>query len=228
MKQPTILSLFAALSRHGAMALPTGHTDGCDNVRQLHVPASAEGASIEHVNNFASFSIDPAFWYDFFGNYTSPNTLTFDALERIIEHGGQPSIRPGGITMDSLIFDPEGGDPVRTTSEDGGIFRTTVGPDYYKSWSSFPGGTKFISTLNFGNESLEIARDLAVASARYQWDKILYYELGNEPTNYEEERYNGSTEAYINQWHYYIGNIDQAVNEVIGAQNATERGTERW
>ena len=46
--------------------------------------------------------------------------------------------------MDSMIFDADGGDVVRTTSPEGGVWRTTVGPDYYKSWSYFPNGTRFI------------------------------------------------------------------------------------
>jgi hypothetical protein len=81
--------------------------------------------------------------------------------------------------MDSMIFDPSAGDPVRTTSSTGGVYRTTVGPAYYQSWDNFPEGTKFTSTLNFGNDSLKIARDLAVASVRYQRDKVEFFELGN-------------------------------------------------
>lgn len=81
--------------------------------------------------------------------------------------------------MDSMIFDPEAGDPVRTTNAEGGVYRTTVGPAYYESWSNFPNGTKFVSTLNFGNDSLEIARGMAVASVKYQGNKVEYFELGN-------------------------------------------------
>lgn len=81
--------------------------------------------------------------------------------------------------MDSMIFDPEGGDVVRTTNSEGGVYRTTVGPAYYQSWSNFPNGTQFTSTLNFGNDSLDIARDMAVASVKYQKDKVEFFELGN-------------------------------------------------
>lgn len=84
--------------------------------------------------------------------------------------------------MDSMIFDPEGGDVVRTTNAEGGVYRTTVGPAYYQSWSNFPNGTQFTSTLNFGNDSLDIARDMAVASVKYQEDKVGFFELGNVST----------------------------------------------
>ncbi|KAJ0162386.1 Beta-glucuronidase [Colletotrichum tanaceti] len=183
----------------------------------LSVPRSAHGASIPHTNSFASFSFEPAFWVEFFGNASAPNKLTFGLLNRIHEHGGHPVIRPGGITMDSMVFDPDGGDPVRTTSPEGGVWRTTVGPDYYRSWDNFPEDTRFISTLNFGNESLDMARDLAVASATYQGDKIAYYELGNEPTNYEQSRWEFSTEAYVRQWKDYTRAIDAAVNAAVNA-----------
>jgi hypothetical protein len=190
----------------------------------LSVPKTAAGASIPHTNSFASFSFEPAFWVDFFGNASNPNNLTFRVLDRIHEHGGHPVIRPGGITMDSMTFDPNGGDVVRTTSPTGGVWRTTVGPEYYKSWSNFPKDTKFISTLNFGNESLDIATGLAVASLTYQPDKVAYFELGNEPTNYKQSRWNLSTEAYVKQWKEYTASIDAAVNTL----NDSGLPQERW
>ncbi|EQB54577.1 hypothetical protein CGLO_05565 [Colletotrichum gloeosporioides Cg-14] len=214
-------SATALLAARAAHALPASSTSSAST---LNVPRTAAGASIPHTNSFASFSFEPAFWVEFFGNSTTPNNLTFGLLDRIHEHGGHPVIRPGGITMDSMIFDPEGPDSVRTTSPEGGVWRTTVGPNYYKSWNNFPEGTKFISTLNFGNESLDIARDLAVASTKYQGDKISYFELGNEPTNYASTRWNYSTQAYVDQWKEYTHAIDAVVNET-GTNNLT---SERW
>jgi hypothetical protein len=199
-------------------------TTECSKASSLTVPKSAAGASIPHSRSFASFSFEPAFWVEFFGNASNPNNLTLSALSRIHEHGGNPLIRPGGITMDSMVFDPNGGDVVRTTSPEGGVWRTTVGPGYYKSWNNFPNGTQFVSTLNFGNESLYIARDLAVASVTYQPDKVAYLELGNEPTNYGESRWNDSTAAYVAEWKQYTSVIDTALN----ALNDSSLSKERW
>ncbi|KAF2626058.1 glycoside hydrolase family 79 protein [Macroventuria anomochaeta] len=126
--------------------------------------------------------------------------------------------------MGSTVFEPEGGDTVRTTSPDGGVWRTTVEPDYYKSSDNFPEGTEFVSTLNFGNESLDIAKGLAVTSVTYQGDKVAYFELGNEPTNYEESRWNRSTDAYMSEWKQYTHEIDAAVN-ASGDSNLT---SQRW
>ncbi|KAK5122907.1 hypothetical protein LTR85_003472 [Meristemomyces frigidus] len=109
-----------------------------------------------------------------------------------------------------MIFDPSAGDPVRDTSAAGGVYRTTVGPVYYESWSNFPHGTKFVSTLNFQNDSLEIALDMAVASVKYQEALVEYFKLGNEPTNYASTRWDNSTAAYVAQWKNWTAQIDAA------------------
>ena len=127
--------------------------------------------------------------------------------------------------MDSMIFDPSAGDPVRTTSSDGGVYRTTVGPAYYESSSNFPPGTKFVSTLNFGNDSLDMAHDMAVASVKYQSDKISYFELGNEPTNYDQSRFHDSTKAYVKEWKDWTSQIDAAVDQTAGG---SQFGASRW
>ncbi|KAJ5021747.1 glycoside hydrolase [Bipolaris maydis] len=174
-----------------AYALPTKDST---QTSSLIVPKTAVGASIPHTNSFASFSFEPAFWVDFFGNASNPNQLTFKALDRIHEHGGR-----------HMIFDPNGGDVVRTTSPTGGVWRTTVGPGYYKS-------------------CLEIATGLAVASLTYQPDKVAYLELGNEPTNYNRNRWNLSTQAYVKQWKEYTASIDTAVNTL----NTSTLPQDRW
>ncbi|KAF4550030.1 Glycosyl hydrolase family 79 C-terminal beta domain-containing protein 3 [Elsinoe fawcettii] len=201
-----------------AAALPQARQN---SVAVLSAPASASGASIPHDPSYGSFSFEPAFWVEFFGNKSSPNELVFRLLDRIHEHGGRPIIRPGGITMDSMIFDPAGAEPKRTTNANGGVYRTTVGPAYYESWSNFPEGTKFVSTLNFGNNSLPIARDLAVASVQYSGMQPLF-ELGNEPTNYPSARWGGSTTNYVNQWLTFTREIDAAVN-ATGVSIPSER-----
>lgn len=218
-----LTSLFHAL----ALSLPRGGDH--KETLCLDIPSSGAGASIAHSSSYSSFSFEPAFWYEFFGNATSPNDFTFNALSTLWDHGGQPHIRPGGITMDSMIFNASAGDPVRTTSDEGGVYRTTFGPAYYQSWDNFPKGTKFTSTLNFGNDSLDIARDMAVASVKYQADKVDYFELGNEPNNYDSERWDNSTAAYVKQWKRWATAIDNAVNRAIGTSTANaDIGKSRW
>lgn len=84
-----------------------------------------------------------------------------------------------------------------------------------------------MSTLNFGNNSIDIAQGMALASVQYQKDKIDYFELGNEPTNYPSSRWNFSTDAYVAQWKQWTSQIDAAVNKEVGA-NESAFPSERW
>ncbi|KAF2720165.1 glycoside hydrolase family 79 protein [Polychaeton citri CBS 116435] len=218
---PLALAYLAVLQPGIATAYPPSsprrHSGSGNDAFQLQFDASPSGASIPHSNSFSSFSFEPAFWVEFFGNASAPNELAFSLLGLLVEHGSRPIVRPGGITMDSMIFDASAGDPVRTTDAEGGVYRTTFGPAFYQSWNNFPASTRFVSTLNFGNDSLDIARDLAVASVKYQSGKVSYFELGNEPTNYPSERWDNSTDAYVAQWLDWTAAIDTAVDiETVG------------
>ncbi|KAK0715552.1 hypothetical protein B0H67DRAFT_490704 [Lasiosphaeris hirsuta] len=166
-----------------------------------------------HATSFVSYSFEPAFWAEFFGEPDSPRTLTFTLLKNLYDRGARPIIRAGGITMDSMIYDPNQKlSAVRTENGKGGIYRVTIGPAFYEGWDNFPNGTAFVSTLNFGNNSVDIAKDLAVASHQLQGDKILYYELGNEPTNYPTARWQRNTQAYVDQWKSFTTRIGTALS----------------
>ncbi|KAI9154672.1 Beta-glucuronidase [Paramyrothecium foliicola] len=165
---------------------------------KLQVPSSpSAGASIEHHPSFSSFSIEPAFWVEFAGTAAEPNELFLKLITRLTDRGSQPILRPGGIAMDSLIFDPAGGDLVRSMG---------------------PKEVSFVSTLNFGNNSLDIARDLAVASVKHQADRIKYFEVGNEPNHFPKSRWNYETARYVAQWKNWTAAIDEA----------TGRGSRQW
>lgn len=97
------LTRAALLASSAVEAFPAA----CSKPSTLQVPKTAFNASIPHTNSFGSFSFDPAFWVDFFGNASDPNPLTFALFDRIVEHGGQPIVRPGGITMDSMVPRPQ-------------------------------------------------------------------------------------------------------------------------
>ncbi|KAK5653301.1 hypothetical protein OQA88_8992 [Cercophora sp. LCS_1] len=173
----------------------------------------ASPISKPHGPQFVSYSFEPAFWAEFFGEPDAPRNLTFTLLNHLHARGARPIIRAGGITMDSMIYDASQNlSAVRTENGKGGIYRTTIGPAFYKQWDNFPSGTKFISTLNFGNASLPIALSLALASYQHQAPKILYYELGNEPTNYPTSRWRGSTQSYVAEWKNYTTAIATALN----------------
>ncbi|CAE6402806.1 unnamed protein product [Rhizoctonia solani] len=142
---------------------------------------------------FTSLSVDPAFWVEFFGNSSRPNKLSFQLIKHIADRTGvSPWIRPGGVTQDSSIFDAKFGELVRDVSTAGGIYRTTYGVEYLKSFSMFAPSTKFTVTLNLGNDTL----------------------VGNEPGNYKATQRNLSTwsaDAYVKQWQNWTDAIDAAV-----------------
>ncbi|KAK7753390.1 hypothetical protein SLS62_004680 [Diatrype stigma] len=210
-----------------SIALPHHDHEARGTSVKLDVPTSLAGASIEHSPSFSSFSIETAFFVEFVGTASEPNELFFKLLSHITERGGRPILRPGGITMDSLIFDPAGGDLERTMGPNGEVYRSTVGPAYFESWATLPEEVSFISTLNFGNNSLQIAADLATASVKYQAGRIQFLELGNEPNNYPNDRWKNSTQAYVDQWKNWTASIDQAVAEVSVVSRGSQE-TLRW
>jgi hypothetical protein len=150
-----------------------------------NAPKTAIGASIPHSNSFDPFSFEPAFWVEFFGHASNPNNLTFNILEQIHEHGGNTLIRPGGITMDSMVFDPNGGDVVRSMANNSQT-RIHTG----KSWTSFPNGTRFVSTLNFRKRKLEIWQYIPAGQSCVSGTRQRTYKL----------RWNDSTSAYVSVW----------------------------
>ncbi|CEL61683.1 hypothetical protein RSOLAG1IB_04433 [Rhizoctonia solani AG-1 IB] len=181
---------------------------------QLEVPQKLpQGASRVLHPAFTSLSVDPAFWVEFFGNSSHPNKLSFQLIKHIADRTGvSPWIRPGGVTQDSSVFDAKFGEPIRDVSTSGGIYRTTYGPDYFKSFSNFAPSTKFTVTLNLGNDTLGIAHDQVKAAYRYlKPDQIWALELGNEPGNYKANQRDLSTwgaDAYVKQWQNWTDAID--------------------
>ncbi|KAJ7252512.1 hypothetical protein C8J57DRAFT_1187577 [Mycena rebaudengoi] len=201
------ISLFALESLAGALHV-------------LNVPPIAPPSISRRLDPaLTSLSVDPAFWSEFWGNSSHPNHFSMQLLTNIAERTGvYPIIRPGGVTQDSSIFDAAAGDPKRTINEtSGAIFRTTWGPDFYKSFSVFPAGTRFTIPLNFGNDSLDIALDQAKAAIKYTggWKtKIFALELGNEAGNYKATQRDLSTwgpAAYTVEWK----NWTSAINAVL-------------
>lgn len=91
----------------GALAL-------LDSTRVLAVAVNLPRISPQATNasqlidrRLASFSFEAAFLPTFAGNYSHPNLLTKELMLRLEERTGLgPDIRPGGITIDSSVFDP--------------------------------------------------------------------------------------------------------------------------
>lgn len=168
------------------------------------------------------------------GTHDAPNTFVLNLLALTsLRSGTATKIRPGGITQDSLVFnETQTEDLIRTTNNDtGAVYRTTVGPNYFRSWSNLPNGTQVVSTLNLGNQSYEIARDLAIGSVKYaETGRILAFELGNEPNSYwEPTGPNAGTTGYVAEWKNWTTHIDSEVDSFLKANKTSDQvDHRRW
>ncbi|KAJ7343161.1 hypothetical protein DFH08DRAFT_702361 [Mycena albidolilacea] len=202
------------------------------NLLPLALPALASAAQPQHVLHIpptppphasrplspalASLSVDPAFWAEFWGNATHPNLFSMRLLRNIAQRTtAPPIIRPGGVTQDSSRFLASAGAPERTTDPaTGAIYRTTYGPDFYRSFGNFPEGTRVTVPLNFGNDSVEVARAQAAGAVRWVegWaERVWAFELGNEAGNYKATQRNLSTwgpAAYVAEWKNWTSTIN--------------------
>ncbi|KAG8773777.1 hypothetical protein FRC12_002318 [Ceratobasidium sp. 428] len=173
------------------------------NVSLPAIPARPpSGASQVLDRRLASFSIEFSYLPTFGGNKTHPNVLTGEIMKRIVERTGLgPDIRPGGITVDSSIFDPTAPALNLTLSASQGIYRTTYGPAYFESYLIFPSTSRFILDVNLGNDSVAIAQKQIEAGFKYLGkDRIYSIQLGNEPDQYKRSGWTSSayTATFLN------------------------------
>ncbi|KAG8682082.1 hypothetical protein FRC08_015200, partial [Ceratobasidium sp. 394] len=169
------------------LSLGVAAASATTNVSLPAVPASPPADASQVLDRrLASFSIEFSYLPTFGGNKTHPNLLTGEIMKRIVERTGLgPDIRPGGITVDSSIFDPNAPALNLTLSASQGIYRTTYGPAYFESYLIFPKTSRFILDVNLGNESIAIAENQIKAGLKYLGkDRIYSIQLGNEPDQY--------------------------------------------
>lgn len=92
-----------------ALALSLAATVAAANISLPEIPATPPLSASQILDRrLASFSIEFSYLPTFGGNKTHPNELTREIMNRLVERTGLgPDIRPGGITVDSSIFDPD-------------------------------------------------------------------------------------------------------------------------
>ncbi|KAF5327825.1 hypothetical protein D9619_004932 [Psilocybe cf. subviscida] len=196
----TVLSLYVAtLARASLSSL------------KLQGPASLPpDASSTLQPALASFSIETAFFEEFFGNVSAPNTLSLNLLQNLKDRTGvPPEIRIGGITADSTHWNAA--QPVALSNfidSSGALHNTTLGPAFWKSVQLLPDGTKVIMTLDLNN--LNYAGALSMATAAKQGlpaNDLLSFEIGNEPDHY----LNFTPQTYTSIWGTWAKNISVAL-----------------
>lgn len=107
--------------------------------------------------SLASFSIETAFFEEFFGNHSSPNQLSLNLLQNLKDRAGVPAeIRIGGITADSTHWDPtQEAALFNFIDNSGALHNTTLGPAFWKSVALLPQGTKITLTLVSSSTSVQ-------------------------------------------------------------------------
>lgn len=112
-------------------------------------PALPSDASHPLNPALASFSIETAFFEEFFGNASAPNKLSLNLLENLKARTGVPAeLRIGGITADSTYWNASQNVALSNfVDATGALHNTTIGPQFWKSIGLLPQGTKIIMTL---------------------------------------------------------------------------------
>ncbi|KAF2842877.1 glycoside hydrolase family 79 protein [Patellaria atrata CBS 101060] len=193
--------------------------------KKISVPGNAEGASVTVLPSFVSYSIEFAFFPDFAGNLSQPNTFSENLLNNIAAlSGSKPNIRVGGNTQDYALYDAElptatRGIVIPSRSPDY-PYDLTIGPSYFESYRTFT-NTRYVHGFNLGKNGTVGRKTLlataALACKALSGGRLLYWELGNEPDLFKTSaqgivRPSSWTEAdYVKEWFDGTRAVDRAV-----------------
>ncbi|KAI0667963.1 hypothetical protein C8Q78DRAFT_1051225 [Trametes maxima] len=177
-----------ALLAHVALAAAVGGASAASGSTLALPPISAHPTNASQVidRRLASFSFELSFLPTFAGNKSHPNVLTRELMKRLEERTGLgPDIRPGGITVDSSVFDPNAPALTLAQSATGGIYKTTFGPEFFEFLGTFPNSSRVLWSVNLGNNTIGFAQaGIKAAIQHIGWDRLLAFELGNEADHY--------------------------------------------
>jgi hypothetical protein len=194
-------------------------------------------SSVPVLPSFVSYSIEFAFFPDFAGNSSAPNTFSLNLLNNIGRiQGSNPVIRVGGNTQDYALYNASL--PIATY----GIYNynrsrdypttLTIGPSFFDSYSTWP-NTTFIHGFNLAkNGSVGLNSLLAIvplACKALEGGRLAYWELGNEPDLYKTSAQGAvrppswNEQAYVDEW---LGK-SRAIKSAT-AQTCPELANAKW
>ncbi|GAB7349680.1 hypothetical protein MBLNU459_g0351t1 [Dothideomycetes sp. NU459] len=180
------------------------------------------------LNGFVSFSIEFAYFPDYAGNISDPNTFSNNLLQNIYSiTGTKPYVRVGGNTQDYALYNaslPSATfgiiNPARSTD-----YPTTlsIGPSFFESYSTWS-NVRFIHGFNLAKNGSSARSSLLatvpiVCKALSHGDKLAYWELGNEPDLYKTSSQGPvrpptwSEADYVREWL----NGTRAIKQAMGA-----------
>ncbi|KAJ7227110.1 glycoside hydrolase family 79 protein [Mycena pura] len=179
----------------------------------LKGPASLPfNASSQISPSLASFSIETAFFIEYLGNTTDPNTLTSNLLQNLKDRTGTPAeIRIGGITADSTYWNASLDTALFNFIDNAGtLFNTTIGPKFWEAAANLlPKDTKITMTLDLHDFNFTGALSVAEsAMAGLSPGQLEAFEIGNEPDQYSPSL---SAATYDAVWEPWSKNISEAL-----------------
>ncbi|KAJ7931441.1 glycoside hydrolase family 79 protein [Mycena leptocephala] len=160
----------------------------------------------------ASFSIETAFFIEYLGNTSDPNTLTINLLQNLKDRTGTPAeVRIGGITADSTYWNASLDTAFFNFIDSTGVlFNTTIGPKFWEAAATLlPKGTKI--TMNLDLHDFKFQGALSVAQSAIDGlnpGQLVALEIGNEPDHYSPLL---SAQAYDAVWEPWSKNISDAL-----------------
>ncbi|PQE13530.1 glycoside hydrolase family 79 protein [Rutstroemia sp. NJR-2017a WRK4] len=180
------------------------------------VTSTAPASAGSPLPAFISYSIEFAFFPNFAGNKSNPNTFSYNLLNNLGNfQGSKPYIRVGGNTQDYALYNASLPYAVNGTINPAKSvdYPTTVyiGPSYFESYSTWP-GVKYSHGFNLGlggNNSAgwkTLLDTIPLACKALEGGKLLMWEYGNEPDLFSTSAqgpvrpstWNEAT--YVSQW----------------------------
>ncbi|KAF1953937.1 hypothetical protein CC80DRAFT_537190 [Byssothecium circinans] len=196
-----------------------------------HIVPNVSSAGEPVLKSFVSYSLEFAFFPDFAGNKSHPNTFSNNLLESLSAYqGSKPDIRVGGNTQDYALFSPN------LTTATYGIYTNvsadypcvlTIGPSYFESYQTFP-NVSFIHGFNLAkndtdsNASTSIIASVPFACRALSEGNFLHWEMGNEPDLFKMSAQGIMRPAswnesdYVKEWQEKVALVKGALEQGCG------------
>ncbi|KAF2740457.1 beta-glucuronidase [Polyplosphaeria fusca] len=196
----------------------------------ISVPGTPGGAGAPVLTSFVSFSIEFAFFPDFAGSKSNPNTFSDNLLNNLKDfQGTKPNIRVGGNTQDYAIFDANlnvatNGTYIPSISNDYPRI-LSIGPSFFDSYTTWP-DVSFVHGFNLAKNDSAAATSLVKSAAdackAITGDRLLYWEMGNEPDLFKTSAQgimrpsSWSETDYIKEWQAKVASVEQSLRDSCG------------
>ncbi|KAF2200027.1 hypothetical protein GQ43DRAFT_441953 [Delitschia confertaspora ATCC 74209] len=202
------------------------------NSSAIPIKATPAGAAGPVLDSFVTFSIELAFFPDFAGNKSHPNTFSDNLLNNLKDlQGTKPYIRVGGNTQDYALYD------ANLTTATRGVYipsisldyprQLWIGPSFFESYNTWP-GTKFIHGFNLAiNGSTAITSTESIvplACKALSNDNFLYWEMGNEPDLFKTSAQgimrpkSWNEKDFAREWTGWVERVKKVVWEKCGEE----------